>query len=222
MSLTTPKAIIFDWDNTLVDTWPIIRIALNATFKKWNLPEWSMEEVQTKVAKSMKDSFPTIFGDDWKKAGDFYREQYRLHHLQLKALPQAAEALEKVKSMGLYCTVVSNKLGPSLREEVQHLGWERFFASIVGSDDAARDKPHADPVHLAFEKSHLKPGRDVWFIGDSEVDLQCAEGCGCTAILYGESARGHSGYTGTHYNGFPYDAHVHHHKDTLKLLATYA
>jgi phosphoglycolate phosphatase len=29
--LKKPKAIIFDWDNTLVDTWPLIQTAIDTT-----------------------------------------------------------------------------------------------------------------------------------------------------------------------------------------------
>jgi len=224
MILPSPKAVIFDWDNTLVDTWPIIAKAINATFREWHMPEWTLDDVKARVRKSMRDSFPDIFGKDkWQAAGEFYQAQYRAIHLEaLEALPQAAELLAQIKGKGLFSVVVSNKKGPNLRKEVEHLGWMKFFDTIVGSDDAPRDKPHVDPVLLAFEKSHLKPGRDVWFIGDSEIDLECAHATGCIAILYGEAARHHSGYSKTHYNGFHYDAHVHDHGEAMKLLATYA
>tara|TARA_R100001086_G_scaffold137349_1_gene71705 strand:- start:1375 stop:1527 length:153 start_codon:yes stop_codon:yes gene_type:complete len=41
--LTLPRAVVFDWDNTLVDTWPIIHDALNHTFRAWGLREWTLE-----------------------------------------------------------------------------------------------------------------------------------------------------------------------------------
>lgn len=218
MTLTTPKAIIFDWDNTLVDTWPIIHEALNATFAKNGKPLWTMEQTVMRVHKSMRDSFPEIFGESWQEAGEFYQQQYRAHQMKLEPLPQALEVLERVKEIGLFAVVVSNKRGVNLRAEIEHLGWNPFFSAIVGADDAARDKPHADPVHMAFEKSGLTPGPDVWFIGDSVIDLECALATGCTAILYGASARMHPEFSATHYQGFPYHAHVHHHGETLQLL----
>lgn len=219
MNLPSPKAIIFDWDNTLVDTWPVIHAALNATFDAWGMQPWTLQQTKTQVSKSMRDSFPAIFGDEWQKAGEYYRQQYRARHLQqLKMLPGAEAVLHQAHARGLINVVVSNKLGPSLREEVVHMGWEPYFDRIVGSDDAARDKPHPDPVHLALEKSRIPAGPDVWFVGDSEVDLECAEACGCTAILYGASARDHEEYSATHYRGFPYHAHVHDHEAMLRLL----
>lgn len=219
MTLPTPRAVIFDWDNTLVNTWPIIKEALNATFREWKLPEWTMEEVTARVRKSMRDSFPEIFGEKWQAAGEFYQQQYRNLHLELKPLPDAEKVLRRVKEKSLFSAVVSNKKGVNLRQEVEHLGWKELFDVVVGSDDAARDKPHADPVHLAFEKSHIKPGNHVWFIGDSDIDLHCASETGCTAILYGESARHNPAYTETHFQGFPYHAHVRSHQETLKLLS---
>jgi phosphoglycolate phosphatase len=219
MALPRPIAVIFDWDNTLVNTWPIIHDALNATFREMGTRLWELEETKARVRKSMRDSFPEIFGEQWEKAGELYQHNYRSSHLnKLEALPLAQELLVEVRRLGLYNVVVSNKKGPNLREEVRHIGWDHYFDNIIGAHDAARDKPHTDPVHMAFEKSQIRPGSDVWFIGDSEIDLECAMNAGCTGILYGESAAEHPDYSATHYQGFPYHAHVHDHSQTIQLL----
>jgi phosphoglycolate phosphatase len=223
MILPYPKAVIFDWDNTLVDTWPVIHDAINATLIEMGHEPWTFEQTKMRVRKSMRDSFPELFGENWHKAAEIYQAQYRARHLKsLNALPRAAEVLAQVKNKRLFSVVVSNKKGPNLRQEVKHLGWSGFFDTIVGADDAPRDKPHADPVHLAFEKSHLKPGPHVWFIGDSEVDLECAHATGCTAILYGDLTHDNPHYTATQFLGQPYDLHVHSHADTLQVLKAYA
>lgn len=220
MSLPTPKAIIFDWDNTLVNTWPIIHDALNNTFRDMGVPLWKFEETKGRVRKSMRDSFPEIFGENWQEAGAKYQAYYRSSHLnKLEALPGAQGVLEAVKKRGLYSVVVSNKKGVNLRQEVEHIGWKHLFDNIIGADDAARDKPFPDPVHLAFDKSGIVPDAHVWFIGDSEIDIECAENTGCTAILYGTDASAHPDYTATHYQGFPYHHHVHDHAQLLGLLA---
>ncbi len=220
-SLPKPKAVIFDWDNTLVNTWPIIHNALSLTFAEMGKEPWSFEQTKMRVRKSMRDSFPEIFGENWQSAGASYQNHYRSTHLdKLEALPLALDVLEMVKNKGLYSVVVSNKRGENLRKEVEHIGWNRLFDKIVGADDAARDKPFADPVHLAFANSSITPDRDVWFIGDSEIDLECAKNTRCTAILYGEDAKSHPDYTQTHYQGFPYHSHVLNHKQTLKLFSS--
>ncbi len=221
--LPKPRAVIFDWDNTLVNTWPVIHDALNNTFAEYGLPLWSFEQTKARVRKSMRDSFPEIFGENWQQAGAAYQNHYRASHLsKLEALPLAREVVGKVKDLGLHSVVVSNKRGENLRKEVEHIGWNSLFDNVIGADDANRDKPYADPVHLAFKGSDIKPAADVWFIGDSEVDLECAENTGCTAILYGDEAVNSSDYSKTHYRGFPYHAHTAGHRQLLDLLSEFS
>ena len=76
--LPRPRAILFDWDNTLVDTWPLIHAALNQTLRHMQHPEWSLEKVRANVKKSMRESFPEMFGDRWEVAAKHYQDSYPL------------------------------------------------------------------------------------------------------------------------------------------------
>jgi len=179
-----PKAIIFDWDNTLVDSWGVIQDALNATFDDFGLPRWTLAETQSRVAKSMRDSFPDLFGEAWERAGAaFYRHFEAMHLDRLTPLPGAGDALAELVEAGLYLSVVSNKTGELLRAEAKKLGWDPYFAHIIGANDAACDKPAPDPVILALTGSGVELGSKVWFAGDAAVDLECAVNAGCVPIL---------------------------------------
>lgn len=182
--LSRPRAIIFDWDNTLVDSWPVIQDALNTTFRAYSLPEWSMAETKTKVRHSMRDSFPGIFGDEWEKAGEvFYARYAEIHAEAVVPASGAAELLAYLTESGIYLGVVSNKKGDYLRKEAGHLGWNGYFGRIVGAFDAERDKPDPAPVHMALEPASLRPGNDVWFIGDADIDITCGQNAGCRTVL---------------------------------------
>lgn len=219
MHLPKPDAIIFDWDNTLVDTWPVIHHAMVQTFMDMGHVPWTLDETRERVRRSMRDAFPELFGDRWEEAGKKYQQHYLASHLaELNPLPGAMDVLQAIKRAGIYCVVISNKRGPTLRKEVANIGWSEYFQNIVGADDAAKDKPSHEPVMLAFEKSHITPGPNVWFVGDSDVDLECALNTGCTAILYGELALHHPAYTETHFHNMPYHVHIHDHGDMLDLL----
>lgn len=223
MSLPAPSAIIFDWDNTLVDTWPVIHRALNDTFAELKKPLWTMDDTKARVRKSMRDSFPELFGPGWEQAGKIYQQRYRAHHLDmLQPLPGAAEALALAQKLHLPAMVVSNKKGSNLRAEVEHLGWNELFAAIVGSDDAPHDKPHPDPVHLALDYIGMGPGPHVWFVGDSEIDLETAAACGCTGIIFGDYAPARPEFSATHYHGFPYSTHAPDHAALREILLSNA
>ncbi len=185
--LTAPKAIIFDWDNTLADTWPLIARAINNTMRFMNKEEWSLQKVKDTVHKSMRESFPEIFGDNWQKAGEVYKNSYRDIHLsELALLPQALEFLNKLEEKNILAFVVSNKIGATLRKEIKNLQIENKFFSIIGSMDAAKDKPSVDPVTLALSGSGLDPAKDkIWFVGDTIADVNCAYNSNCQPIIYG-------------------------------------
>lgn len=218
MSLPKPRAILFDWDNTLVDTWPLIHAALNMTMKHMDHTPWKYERVRNEVKQSMRDSFPGLFGERWKEAAQFYQTSYRAIHLEkLEALPDAVAMLQIIPRSRMFVGLVSNKQGVTLRKEVAHLGWDHYFDVAIGASDAARDKPHADPVLLALKDTGIEPGPDVWFIGDTGVDLEVAKVTGCTPVLFGEFTT-----DGTMYDGFPFAAHVRNHKGMQALIARYA
>ncbi len=179
-----PRALIFDWDNTLVDTWGVIHDALNTTLEAFGKTPWTMEETRIRVRKSMRDSFPGLFGDKWEDAGEvFYRRYAEIHMLKLEAVAGAEKMLNTLHSQGVILGVVSNKRGDYLRAEAGHLGWDRYFARIIGANDAERDKPAPDPIFMALEGTEIKTGPGVWFVGDADIDLHCAHSAGCYPIL---------------------------------------
>jgi phosphoglycolate phosphatase len=215
MRLPTPHAILFDWDNTLVNTWPLIHTALNMTLRHMDHPEWTYERVRGEVKQSMRDSFPTMFGDRWQDAASHYQASYRAIHLeQLTSLPDVVAMLESIPRHQVFVGLVSNKQGTTLRKEVEHLGWEKYFDVAIGAGDAARDKPHPDPVLLALQDTGIEPSPQLWFVGDTGVDLAVAQATGATPILYGEFVTDNK----TH-DGFPFVAHARNHIDLKMLIA---
>ncbi len=182
--LARPKALIFDWDNTLVDTWTVIHHALVPTFEAMGHPPWSLEEVRQRVRGSARDTFPQLFGARAEEASRLFYEVFEAVHLErLTPLPGAAELLLALAGAGYDLGVVSNKRGSIVRLEAQHLGWDRQFRRLVGATDAARDKPAPDPVLMALTEGPVGPGDEVWFVGDTDVDMECAVAAGCVPVL---------------------------------------
>ncbi len=188
-TLRRPRAMLFDWDNTLVDSWGTIHEALNHLMRAMDKPEWSPAETRERVRLSLRDNFPRLFGERWEEARRIYLEHFRAIHLdRLMPLPGREAMLQQLAGEGIYLGVVSNKTGELLRREVAQLGWTGFFGSVVGAGDAAADKPSCEPVQLALEPSGVPAGAEVWFVGDTAIDMECAQNSGCVAVLLGDAA----------------------------------
>jgi phosphoglycolate phosphatase len=182
-----PRAILYDWDNTLVDGWAGIAGALNTTFDAFGLPRWSVEDTRRRVRTSLRESFPALFGPDWQRARElFHRAMTELHLQYLRPMGGAAALLRA--GAGRPQGLVSNKNGRYLRAEVAYLGWDAHFGAIVGAGDAAADKPDPAPILLALERLGLVADPSVWYAGDTASDMQAARAAGLTAVLVGDAA----------------------------------
>jgi phosphoglycolate phosphatase len=150
-----PRAILFDWDNTLVNTWPTITECYRDTFTALGQTPWTTEEVQARAHGSLRDHFPKLFGE---RAGEaervFYETFHRIHLDRLEPLPGAADLLERCHVAGCYI-------------------------------DAKRDKPAPDPIYMALDGTGIAPDHDVWMVGDTPADLKCAHAAGVLPVLFG-------------------------------------
>ena len=157
--LRLPRAVLFDWDNTLVDSWGVIADALNITLVAMGQEAWTLAQTRERVKASLRDSFPAMFGTRWQEAEKIFYDRFQAHHLDLlAALPGAEALLTSLAERGIYQGVVSNKRGPFLRKEADHLDWNRFFGRVVGAGDAIRDKPAPEPVLMALDGGPVAPG----------------------------------------------------------------
>ena len=157
--LPPPRAILFDWDNTLVDSWLTIHEALNFLMRAMDKPEWSLADTKEKVRLSLREAFPMHFGDALGRGARHLPRA--LSNDPPRPADPAARArgiAARLAGQGIFLGVVSNKTGELLRREVARLGWSGYFGSIVGAGDAPADKPACEPVHLALAPSGVPAG----------------------------------------------------------------
>jgi len=185
--LPVPKALLFDWDGTLVDTHLALASAMNVALETFGKEIWTYKQWQSWLGESARDAFPRVFGDDWERAKQIYLDAYEENHLEQLTLKDGASALlEELRNYPLFLAVVSNKTGSFLRAEVSHLEWDGFFDHLVGAGDSLHDKPAPDPAYAALKAGKHEPGPEVWFIGDNDVDVACGRAANCTTVLIGE------------------------------------
>ena len=187
-NIPAPQAVIFDWDNTLIDNWGAITDALNKVRAMHGLETWTVPEARVKSARPLRVSFPEWFGDKWESMRDiFYDHFYAVHIEQLMVMKGALELLTFLHEQKIPMFIVSTKKNEILNKEVDHLGWRPFFKAIIGSMDCERDKPNRMPVDCALASVGMKADDPaVWFVGDTHADVECSLRSGCTPVLVGD------------------------------------
>ncbi len=178
------KAVLFDWDGTLVDTTRLIIEAHNhvrSAFGKGPVEEQQRAGV---IFKSAREAFPETYGDKAQEAERLFYEYYHAHHKDFLAFFDGTRALlQMLQNAGIPAGIVSNKRHDVLGNEITDSDLTPLVTTYVGAGRAHRDKPAPDPLLMAIEKidAALTP-KDILYIGDTETDLLCAQACGADCI----------------------------------------
>ncbi|MCB1539048.1 MAG: HAD hydrolase-like protein [Rhodospirillales bacterium] len=182
-----PPALLFDWDNTLIDTFPVIFAGHNTVRRALGEPEWTADQARGIIRLAAKDAFPLWYKDRAREAEQVYVDYVRARHLDtLTVFDGSRDLLRYLHETGIPAGIVSNKRGEFLRAELDALGWSSYFGVVIGADDI--DGPaKPDPAGVLMALDRLKLIGDAraaaWFCGDTEADLQAAAAAGVKPVF---------------------------------------
>src|SRR3546814_16180260 len=95
---------------------------------------WNEDQVRARAKKSLRDTFPTLFGSRSDEATRmFYSGFEAVPPATLKALAGATEILERLASRGTPTPGVSTKSGAYLPPKAAHLSSARHFPLRAGA-----------------------------------------------------------------------------------------
>lgn len=179
-----PRAVFFDWDGTLVDTLPWLLSAHNHVRGRLGLALWTEAEFKVHMRFSSRELYGPLYGERAEEALSILFDFMERNHLEsLNVLPGAGELLQRLCDLGIATGIVSNKRHEFLLKEVAKAGMDGLTLACVGAGFAQKDKPAADPLLRALDIAAVRPGADVWYVGDSETDMLTAQAAGCSPVL---------------------------------------
>src|SRR5436305_9903121 len=109
-----PRAVIFDFDGTLADSYAAITASVNHVRTAYNLPPLTAEDIRPNVGRGLPHLVRTcIPGADLDVAARLYREHHPSVLLSGTHLfPGIADMLQVLHERGLKLAVCSNKPRP--------------------------------------------------------------------------------------------------------------
>lgn len=174
-------AVLFDWDGTLMDTWPLVeasyRYALAALGRPFDRPlEWY-------VTRRLGE----VFGDDpeGRRGQELYRAYYLEHSPRMaRPFPGLAAVLRDLRQRGIRTGIVTNKERRRLEAELGRSDFAPWMDFLVTTEETLARKPEADPLVWARVRHGLNA---AVYVGDSPVDITAARLAGMRPVAVGWS-----------------------------------
>ncbi len=175
----TYKYVVFDWDGTLADTYPVLNAAYDYAFKNLNMPSLTFDEVK-RITSTLqnRDTLGCMFGEKREEAAKYFYEYIEKHHTEkLVAFSGAKEVLEHCKQNEKHIYLITNKSKQYIHEEIKILGFDVYFEKVVAAKEYEYDKPHPIACQAVFDYK-LPPANEIVVIGDGDADVKTAEALG--------------------------------------------
>ena len=189
--------IVWDWDNTLLDSRKAAELALKDLAAENGLPPPSKADIVNVIGARRGEYWLKNYPDNVLKALYRYLDLYIKYAKDgISLFPETRDVLDFIQKHGIPQLIASNKDQYIIDEEINRFGLKHYFKKIVGGHGIKVAKPSSAFADLVLGKKWPK---HILMIGDGESDMNFAETMGAYALFVREGADKVS---------FPYDKRV--------------
>jgi pyrophosphatase PpaX len=173
------RAVLFDLDGTLVNTWALYLEAYLRTLEPYAGRRLSLDEVrQLHPSSEVRALESLVPADEVPHAHATLLEHYGGLHGELFAgvYPGVVALLDALRAKGLTLGIVTGKSHGAwaITHPQSGLG---DFAVFVGDDDVTEAKPSPEGLRLALHRLDV-PAEEALYVGDSIPDATAARDAG--------------------------------------------
>lgn len=183
------RAVIFDWDGTLMDSTHHIVGALIAACRDLGLREPTAQEAGWVIGLSLQSALYRLVPDLGADNVDTFIARYKIHfeHLQheMVLFEGHGALLRELHDGGVVLGVATGKSRRGLDAAIARLHLRSVFDATRCADDA-RGKPDPDMLEQLMAELALSPD-EVLMVGDTTHDIQMAHAAhvDSLAVAYG-------------------------------------
>jgi HAD superfamily hydrolase (TIGR01549 family) len=174
------RAVLFDWDGTLVDS-------AEATYRSYVsvFAHFGIDYDRGRFAQTYSPAWQRTYRDvglaeeHWPEADQRWLAHYAGQRSTL--LPGVRSALERLEGAGLLLGLVTSGDRTRVTAELVDLGVSPFFRAVVCGGDIAVKKPRPEPLLMALDLLAVRP-EEIAYVGDSPEDVLMTQAAGGFAV----------------------------------------
>jgi HAD superfamily hydrolase (TIGR01549 family) len=179
-AMKTPRAVIFDWDGTLVDTAEASYRCYVRTFASYSLP-FDRDIYAATYSPNWYHTFRCLglAEEHWAEADERWLAYFAEETVEL--IDGAGEVIEALTSRGIVAGIVTSGSRDRVIRELHHHDLARHFAHCVFGSDVANKKPHPEGLLVCLERLGVQ-AEDAVYVGDSPEDVAMAKAAGVYSV----------------------------------------
>jgi HAD superfamily hydrolase (TIGR01509 family) len=173
------RAVLFDWDGTLLNSYQADLRAYLSMFHALGI-NWTERELAQHYSPNWLRVYRAakLPRSKWIEADRLWTRAYQLEKPPLLA---GARRVVRLLAQKYDLGIVTSGNRPRVRRQLRQLELAGYFSACVCSEDAAKRKPHPDPLRLALKRLGRDPEHCL-YIGDTAEDIEMARSAGVRAI----------------------------------------
>ncbi len=174
------RLIIWDWDNTLMDTSGALFHALSDTMAHYGLPAPTKQDLNEVLSQHKGAYWENLFPGRVDEAFNYGMSRFSIYHKESVLFPKSAGIIEYIYKLGVPQLIVSNKPQDLLDDEVTRVGMRSFVKGVVGTDYVL---PFKKPMpEYGREEIENIEHEELIMIGDGEADMEYAQAIGAIGV----------------------------------------
>lgn len=186
---TELKAIIFDLDGVIVDSFERQLIVFNELRVKYGFEAMKKDAVRAGWWGNSLETNARLFfkGVGMEKLKKDYNDMVIKHIDKGKLMANASEVLSKIREKNLKTGLVTNTTTQRTKKELEAHKIRKMFDVVVTADDVEKPKPYPDPILMACKKLNVEPD-EIIYVGDTKNDYKAGKAAG--AFVVGLNTKG--------------------------------
>ena len=174
------RAVLFDLDGTLVDSYAALAEAVNYARRQQGLEELSAARIREFIGDGLDRLLQRAFNMTHVPPAiqDAFESRYdEICCEESKVLADVEATLAELQKLGVEMAVCTNKPTSFSRKILAFLKLAPYFRDIVGPDVAGARKPAAQHVLRTLQSTQCEPSQAL-FVGDMPIDVHAARASG--------------------------------------------